>query len=97
MGYEAFTFEVEAITLFNEIKEIKAFNEFYYLFDCTNEVDDFLIKADNNIMPSSEFEIGAVPYVTHEFFGNITIDTRGAVSPHTFLFYHVLPELIKET
>ena len=92
LGFSSFTFEAESVTVFNEVKEIKAFNEFYYLFDCTNDTDDFIIKADNDIMTASDFMVGAVPYITHEFFGNIRIDTIGAVNPHTFTFYHVLPE-----
>jgi hypothetical protein len=92
LGYENFTFETRRIMVNKEIKEINAFNEFWYLFDVENAFENFRIRSDNTLITRPDFVSFGVPYVTREFTGNIRIDTRTATKPHTFLFYHVIPE-----
>lgn len=96
MGYKDYTFDIIAVTVNATTYKLNAYNEIYLLFDVSNDVDDFTIKSDDNTLEMSEFQFAGVPYLLHEFKGNILFNTTGAVSSTTFLLYKILPETFKK-
>jgi hypothetical protein len=98
MGFENFTFKVEAITVAvgQTYKIPSSSNEIYLLFDVSNDVDSFSIKADNDTLTNSEFNFAGVPYILHEFHGQIVIDNPAtSANSITFLFIKIYPETKK--
>ena len=92
MGFDKFTLKPVKFRVNNSHLELKAFNEFYVLFHCSDDASVFRIKADNDIITNEDYVVAGVPYLLYDLRGNISIDTRMNGSDITFLMYHVLLE-----
>ena len=93
MGFNGFHFSITPVRIGHQenIQRINAHNEFWYLFDVNQSADSFTIRANNNIITQDEFVVDGIPFITHEFTGDIIIDNTGAGADQTFLFYRVIP------
>jgi len=92
MGFIHYSIKPVKFQVANSLLEIKAFNEFYVLFHCSDDTAYFRIKADNDIITQNDYVVAGIPYLLYEFRGNISIDTRMNGNNVTFLMYHVLLE-----
>ena len=91
-GFKEFTIKPVKFRVNNSLLELKAFNEFYVLFHCSDDVATFKIKADNDIITQDDYVTVGVPYLLYDLRGNISIDTRKNSSDITFLMYHIMLE-----
>ncbi|MFA6925056.1 MAG: hypothetical protein WC223_12495 [Bacteroidales bacterium] len=92
LGFDKYTIKPEKLRVNNTLLELKAFNEFYVLFHCSDDTAQFKIKADNDIITQDDYVTAGVPYLLYDLRGNISIDTRIAGNDVTFLIYQVLME-----
>ena len=92
MGFTHFTLKPVKFRVANSLFEMKAFNEFYVLFHCSEDTAYFRIKADNDIITQADYVVAGIPYLLYEFRGNICIDTRINGDDVTFLMYHIMLE-----
>lgn len=93
-GFKDYSIRMESVELNSTTpKHVLAQNEFWFLTDCDDTTDAFIIQADNTMISSSEFLFSTIPFGVVDFVGDVFITKPEHTATQKLLFARVIPKL----